>query len=217
MTPARVWTLLAAVYSAFFYWYTSFGGPLSSEEIERYVGLLRERGATAEQIPMWQQFMETDTGDDFAMLNVIELREVPLQVEGVAPGESSREVLSRYTSPFMRAAVLDAAHPVFMGTAAGDALDVWGIKGAEKWTMGALVRYRSRRDIMEQVLRTGDTGVHEFKIAAMSKTIAFPVDPWFQLGDPRLVLGLLFASLGLTYHLRSALKTSRGGSRLLDL
>jgi hypothetical protein len=42
-------------------------------------------------------------------------------------------------------------------------------------------------------------GPHEFKIAAMNKTVAFPIDPWFQLGDPRLVLGLLALVLGLAF------------------
>ena len=31
-------------------------------------------------------------------------------------------------------------------------------------------------------------GSHEFKVAAMNKTIAFPIDPWFHLGDPRILL-----------------------------
>lgn len=30
----------------------------------------------------------------------------------------------------------------------------------------------------------------------MRETIAFPVDPWMQLGDPRLVLALLLGLLG---------------------
>ncbi len=39
-------------------------------------------------------------------------------------------------------------------------------------------------------------GSHEFKIASMTKTISFPADPWFQLGDPRLVLALAFVAIG---------------------
>jgi len=35
-------------------------------------------------------------------------------------------------------------------------------------------------------------GSHEFKIASMTKTLSFPADPWFQLGDLRLVLVLAF-------------------------
>ena len=34
----------------------------------------------------------------------------------------------------------------------------------------------------------------------MLKTVAFPIDPWIQLGDPRLVLGLALLLLGLVLH-----------------
>ena len=45
---------------------------------------------------------------------------------------------------------------------------------------------------------------HEFKIAAMNKAIAFPADPWFQAGDPCLLLALFLIILGLTNSLRWA-------------
>ena len=35
---------------------------------------------------------------------------------------------------------------------------------------------------------------------AVEKTIAFPLDPWFQLGDPRLVLALLFLVVGFAWQ-----------------
>ena len=33
---------------------------------------------------------EEDTGDDFVMINIIDMYETPLQIEGVEPGESSK-------------------------------------------------------------------------------------------------------------------------------
>ncbi len=49
--------------------------------------------------------------------------------------------------------VLAVLYVAFFGwyTSLGGALDLWGIEGAEQWSMGGLVRYRSRRDLMEQV------------------------------------------------------------------
>ena len=48
-------------------------------------------------------------------------------------------------------------------------------------------------------------GPHSFKEAAINKTFAFPVDPWFQLGDPRLLITLVFGVIGLIVsHLRRA-------------
>jgi len=193
----RIWTVLVAIYLGFFFWYTSLRGPLSHEEIAGYLSELEGQGADPERLKLWRQFMESDTGDDFAMINVIQMRETPEQVEGVLPGESSAEVMNRYIRPFFARALLTAAHPILLGSAAAPALDTWGIEGAEDWTTGGLVRYRSRRDLMKQAIAMGAIGVHDFKTAAIAKTVAYPLDPWFQLGDPRLLLALLLTIVGL--------------------
>ena len=77
------------------------------------------------------------------------------------------------------------------------------------------MRYRSRRDLMEIATNPAFQGSHEFKIAAMNKTIAFPIDPWFHLGDPRLLLALLFLVIGLAVGWRGALsdRDRRGQGR----
>jgi hypothetical protein len=204
---ARVWAVLGALYALFFFWYTSFEGPLDADEIAAYSESL-ERLAGAHDPAMvarWKAFMETDTGDDFVMFNAIDLRDEPEQVGDVQPGETSEVVLARYTRPFMARALRNAAHPVFLGRAAAGALDVWGIEGAEEWSMGGLVRYRSRRDVMEQVkmLSESDDRIHQYKIAAMAKTIAYPIDPYFTLGDPRIVLALLFGTIGFALQARA--------------
>jgi len=91
-----LWGVLAAIYGTFFSWYTSCGGPLTKAEVEHYVALMQERGQDPERISLVRQFLEEDTGDDFVMVNLIELREPPLPAEGVGPDESANEVLGRY-------------------------------------------------------------------------------------------------------------------------
>jgi len=141
------------------------------------------------------------------MLNALDLRDEPLQVEGVEPGDTAEDVMARYSEPFLGRALLSAAHPVMFGTAAAPAMDLWGIEGAHDWTAGALVRYRSRRDLMQQAVYASSLDIHRFKTASLEKTIAYPLDPWYQLGDPRLVLGMLLLILGLALQLR---RTARG-------
>ena len=187
------WLICGVLYVLFFSWYTSFGGPLTDEEIERYIGLLSERGGSSEQIAQIRKFMEEDTGDDFVMLNVIDMYDVPQQIPGVEPGESSGEVLNKYMAYMYPALFSRASHPVMFGTAAHSAMDLMNAPGMENWDRGALMRYRSRRDLFDISTNPAFQGSHEFKIAAMAKTIAFPLDPWFQLGDPRLVLALLLS------------------------
>ena len=106
------WLICGVLYVLFFSWYTSFGGPLTDEEIERYIGLLSERGGSSEQIAQIRKFMEEDTGDDFVMLNVIDMYDVPQQIPGVEPGESSGEVLNKYMAYMYPALFSRASHPV---------------------------------------------------------------------------------------------------------
>ncbi|MEE3087832.1 MAG: hypothetical protein VX342_08730 [Pseudomonadota bacterium] len=191
------WLVIAAAYLAFFSWYTSFKGPLTPAEIEHYMTLSEQQdpGASAEDRARIRAFMEEDTGDDFVMINVIHLYDEPLQIEGVEPDDTTDEVLAKYMEYMFPAMLSRASHPVFQGSAVSTAMDIMNADGMESWTAGAGVRYRSRRDLLEIGTNPAFEGRHEFKVAAMAKTIAFPVDPFNYLGDPRLVLALL---LGLT-------------------
>jgi hypothetical protein len=200
MKPGYVWVGVGLLYAAFFGWYTSFGGPLSDREIEGYAEQLSGR-VEPEQMEILLAFMRSDTGDDFAMFNAIDYRDEPLPTPGARPGETSAEVMRRYVAPFMGRAIRSAAHPIFIGEAAAPALDRWGADGMGSWDSGGIVRYRSRRDLMDQLLYTLDSDIHVFKRAAIEKTIAYPIDPFFQLGDPRLLLALLLLLLGLSGQL----------------
>ena len=202
---SRSWVILALVYAVFFYWYTSFEGPITQEEIVHFTEVVNGApGMDDEKARVWIEFMENDTGDDWAMWNAVDLADRPKPMAGVEPGATSDEVVNRYAEPFFAKAFLRAAHPVFTGSAAAPALDIWGIEGAEDWDEGLLVRYRSRRDLMEimEEMVSSDDSIHAFKVAAVEKTIAFPLDPWFQLGDPRILLALIFVIFGLLLQLR---------------
>ena len=88
-----------------------------------------------------------------------------------------------------------ASHPIIAGQAVFPAMDLAGIENAEVWDMGAFMRYRSRRTLMEIVSTQEMQGRHEFKMAAITKTIAYPVETQINLGDPRGILGLLLLAL----------------------
>ena len=201
------WLVLAALYAAFFSWYTSFSGPLTDGEIAHYLALNAELSpdATPEEIANLRKFMEEDTGDDFVMINIIDMYDRPLQIEGVHPDESSEEVVAKYMEYMFPAMLSRASHPVFMGVSvAPRAMDIMNAEGMEVWDSAAGVRYRSRRDLLEIGTNPAFQGRHEFKVAAMAKTIAFPVDPFNYLGDPRLVLALLFSLVGCATSWRAA-------------
>jgi len=190
-----VWAIPAVLYAMFFFWYTSFGGPLTQQEVDRYVAVLEERGGDAEGLSRIRAFLETDTGNDFLMINNLHMKDAPDQVEGVEPGDSSDDVMAKYMAYMWPALLARASHPVMFGAAVSDALDVVGIDDARVWNRGAAMRYRSRRDMMEITSNPAFAGRHDFKTASLEKTIAFPIEDGLLLTDPRVLLFFILLSV----------------------
>ncbi len=196
------WLVIVVIYLGFFSWYSSFKAPLSPQEIEYYV---EKVNGTSEELASFRKFMEEDDGDDFVMINIMEIYDTPMQIEGVEPGETTDQVLGKYMEYMFPAMLSRASHPVFRGNAASlRAMDIMNADGMETWTGAAGVRYRSRRDMIEISTNPEFAGRHEFKVAALAKTIAFPVAPFSYLGDPRLILALLLGLIGCAVGWRQA-------------
>ena len=191
----KIWFLPALFFALFLFWYTPTGGPLSDVEIDNFIVKMEENGSSREAIAMIRQFGEEDTGKHFIMINNIDYNETPGNVVGAAPGENAQQLMDRYMGHMIPAMLSRGSHPVMMGPAAYRSMDVIGVEGVDIWDMGGLVRYRSRRDFLEIVTDPAFSGKHHFKAAALEKTIAFPVEPDFNLGDARLLIGRLLLSL----------------------
>jgi hypothetical protein len=193
-----VWIVLAVLYGVFLFWYDGGGGPLRPEEIERHVATLEQRGFPPERIASLREFLANDPGRDFVMANFIHFRDVPLAGGAVQPGESSQQALDRYMAHMYPALFRRACHPVFAGPVVAPALDVWGVENASRWNLVGLVRYRSRRDMIEIATDPAFADAHQYKIAALEQTIAAPVEPFLLLGNPRVgvaLVGLAFGAL----------------------
>ena len=186
-----MWLVPAILYLAFCFWYTNTAGPLSDEEIATFTTQMQSSGFQSAQIARMRTFMEQDTGRQFLMVNNLDMAETPRPVAGAAPDESADQVMSRYMEHMWPELIKRASHPIFMGNAVFDAMDLVGIKGAESWDRAALFRYRSRRDLLEIASNPAFSGKHDFKSAALDKTIAYPVETQLYLSDPRFILLLI--------------------------
>jgi hypothetical protein len=196
MSPRpKLWLVTAVIYAAFFLWYTDLGGPLGEDEVAELVANMTASGADPEFISFLEKFAREDSGRQFLMLNSIDYNEDPPDVEGAEPGESAEQLMGRYMAHMLPAMLSRASHPVIVGPAVYTSMDVVGIEGAENWDMGAFMRYRSRRSFLEIVTNPEFAGEHHFKVAALDKTIAFPVEPRFYLGDLRLLFALVLLAL----------------------
>ena len=207
----KTWLILGAVYIGFFFWYTDMGGKLSQEEIQIFIkkheqniindGVSPDSEEFQLRINFLKRFMEEDNGKQFIMVNNIEMNKNPGDVVGANPGESADQLMSRYMEYMWPNLLKRASHPIFMSNAVYQSMDLVGIEGAETWDQAALMRYKSRRTMMEIVTNPDMMDRHEFKIAALQKTIAYPVEPFGFYSDMRLIFGMLIAIVGLSIRL----------------
>ena len=207
----KTWLILGAVYIGFFFWYTDMGGKLSQEEIQIFIkkheqniindGVSPDSEEFQLRIDFLKKFMEEDNGKQFIMVNNIEMNKNPGDVVGANPGESADKLMSRYMEYMWPNLLKRASHPIFMSNAVYQSMDLVGIEGAETWDQAALMRYKSRRTMMEIVTNPNMMNRHGFKIAALQKTIAYPVEPFGFYSDMRVIFGMLIAIVGLSIRL----------------
>lgn len=201
MRPVYLWIIAALLYGAFFAWYTNLSGPLTDEEIESALSLMREADMPADRMALIEKFMREDTGDDFVMINLLDMNETPPDLPATGPDAEAGELMNHYMEYMYPALFSRACHPVFFGTSVSDALDLSGIEGAEHWETDALMRYRSRRDMLAISMNPAFNERHDYKMGALTKTIAFPVEPMINPADPRLLLALLMVAVTAVIHL----------------
>ena len=199
----RTWASLFIVYGLFFTWYTDFGGKLNDDEIKFYYSKFESNALKDGRVleprimKLLQKFMEEDSGKQFLMVNVIDMSENPTFPDGTVSEESSDDLMNEYMEHMYGEILKRASHPAFIGSAVNGSMDLVGIENAEVWETAALFRYKSRRAFLEIVTHPDMNSKHKYKIAALEKTIAFPVETKLYLGDPRLLFGFIFLILGL--------------------
>ncbi len=197
MNPrVKLWLFSALLYALFFAWYTDFGGPLKPDEIDDFLEKMEARGGgSPEMRKKIEKFMREDTGRQFLMVNIMEYSDKPPDVDGAEPGEDAQQLMARYMAYMFPQLLRRACHPTVMGAAVAESLDIVGIENAEVWDQAAMMRYRSRRSMMEIVANPEQGDSHLFKVAALEKTIAFPIEPQLYLADLRLILGLVLLAV----------------------
>jgi hypothetical protein len=156
---------------------------------------MTEHGGNPETIAHLEKFLRDDSGRQFLMVNALDMKENPPDVEGAEPGETADQLMARYMEHMFPELLKRACHPVIIGDAVYSVIDLLGIEGAEQWTGAAVFRYRSRRALMEILANPDTRGRHEFKLAALDKTIAYPIETSLYLGDARLLLGLILLAV----------------------
>ena len=152
------WAILALLYVVFLSWYGGSGDPLSPGEIEEYVAIAQAQRAEnglgelserdREVAVKLREFMETDDGQEFVMINLNVYRDVPRYEDGREVSGSAEEVEQEYARRILPNLLVRATHPLLM---LDPEVSIGGTGEFERqdWTRVNLVRYRSRRDFLD--------------------------------------------------------------------
>ena len=124
-----------------------------------------------------------------------------ITIHGKDFGRDSAEALAEYTNFVFPYLIKRGSYPLYSGTAILDSMEKWGIENAEEWTSGALVRYRSRRVMLEMATDSTFEQFHDAKIAAIEKTFAFPTTADISMGNLSLTVFFILLSLSLGMQL----------------
>jgi hypothetical protein len=193
MTSSMIWAIAATTYVLFWCWYVGFKSKITPREVEETMRLFDIHPVgTQKQREHIRHFLATDDGKDFVMVNLLHLQ---------APLGESRKKLDAYQKIFLGSLLRKAGHPVMMARAAAGNIENVACDHADDWTAAGMVRYRSRRDLMEILPATIGSEHHGLKLAALEKTFAFPASPWFMFGGPRVVVALVIALLAALLQL----------------
>ncbi|MEM1197009.1 MAG: hypothetical protein AAGH57_12955 [Pseudomonadota bacterium] len=197
MKSVRLWVWLVPllIYAGFWLWYTPLSGPMTPQEVDQAIADFSSGGEETEELARLRRFFEEDDGRPFIMVNVIDNADLPIELPATGPGASAEDLLNHYMEYMWPALLSRACHPLFAARSVGHSLDIVGIENAAVWDTAATMRYRSRRDLWKIAGDPRFAGRHEYKVAALDKTIAFPVQPQLMLSDPRLILLLLILAV----------------------
>lgn len=188
-----IWILAALIYATFWYWYVGFRHRIRPEEVEGFMRRMNVGGFPSEALPIMRRFLETDDGREFVMVNNLKVR------RRSGDGENPGALLEKYQKPYLAAVLRRGGHPFFVGRALADNLEHWGLGDDSRgWSAAGLIRYRSRRDLVECILLPQFQEIHPFKEQAVEKTFAYPTQVTMVASSPRwTVLAVLVAVAAL--------------------
>jgi hypothetical protein len=194
----KIWVPISFIYILFFLWYTDLSGPLTDQEIETYKKIYEKSDSERRDSEQWKKafkFMREDDGKDFYMVNFLDSNEAPRTMEATGEGATSLELQAHYMEYMWPQLLKRASHPVFFAYVLNPALDIVAAQGMEEWDIVAIFRYRSRRDLFEIGMNPVFEERHEYKVEALDKTIAIPVETPF-ITDLRFVLFVFLLFVG---------------------
>jgi uncharacterized protein (DUF952 family) len=193
------------LYIAFLFWYGGRGKPLSQAEVDALLLEMQRRAGKQVQVeaesPILQQFRElikSDDGREYYMVNLLKFRKKAIYPAGSPYGDDPLAANDRYNRAVIPLLLKHGGHPVFDSLVQGRFIHP---EAGEDWDHVAMVRYRSRRDMLKMAVEIAGLGVDVHKWASLEKTQVFPVKPLFNPNLIRVMVAIILFAVAILIHL----------------
>ena len=177
-----IWIIALSLYALFWLWYCGVKGRLSKHEVEIFISSFEAKGLSESALLNIREFLEQDDGREFFMVNLLEIK---------SPKRESQKLLMGYFKKFMSGMIPRGGHPLFMAKAAAKNIENLNCEHADDWSSVGIIRYRSRRDFAQIVLKTFGSEHHSDKLLSLKKTLAFPSTTTLFFGSPKIIIALV--------------------------
>ena len=187
------------LYGLFLVWHERRGPPLTQVETEAVLAHLAANSIAAEagdhDLPMsLRTLAAADDGRQYFMVNLIQYRERALYPPGSASlGTDARAADARYARIVLPQLLKRGSYPIFVSRVVGAFIPH---TGATSWDAVAIVRYRSRRDMLDMVKALQRLGGGMHKWAAIEDTHVFPVHAFVRVAPLPIVVLLVLLVVG---------------------
>ncbi len=201
-----LWASLVLLFALFMAWHEWRGPPITAAETEalladlaanRRAGAVSADGSGAGDHDLLQDLRTlaaSDDGAQYFMVNLIRFRDRALYPPGhEALGTDVRAADDRYSAIVLPALLMRGSYPIYVSDVAGSFI---GYPGAEQWDVVAIVRYRSRRDMLDMVRALQRSGGGMHKWAAIENTQVFPTHASIRVAPLPIVVALVLLLTG---------------------
>ena len=132
------------------------------------------------------------------MVNLLKFRKKAFYPEGSAFGDDPMAANDCYNRAIIPQLLKYGGHPVFGSNVMGRFIHP---ENADDWDQVAMVRYRSRRDMLKMVVGIAGLGVDIHKWAALEKTQVFPVKPFINLIFVRAIVAVVLLAVAIVVQI----------------
>ena len=182
----------------FFAWHLPMRGPLTDAEIDTFLANQAAGGGLGwTDTAAFEAFLREDDGHPFVMINLIELRDVAMYPEGLASeARAGTDAATAYGRAVLPLLLKRGSYPLARALRSQTIINSLGQSAGAFETL-VMVRYRSRRDLIDMLASDAFRAAAVHKWASLDNTLVAPARalPSFQLIAYLPLILLCFSAL----------------------